>query len=383
MSLYCAGPGYQKQINIKRFMAEREGFEPSVRCRTHAFQACSFGLSDTSPEIFHNAFFCALHLRKVPYTIKLDVWKEEIFGDGSIPGISKVPCCVAPHPTGYSHEEVFLMTTSAPPSLLRKPAVAGQFYPDDPQELRAVIETFSPPQSMERLSALAVIAPHAGYVYSGRVVAETFAQAVIPETAIILGPNHHGLGERVAIMANGRWQLPGAVLEIDSLLASRLMAESPLLHDDALAHSHEHSLEVQVPFLHYHGLRRFVPICVSFLPYDICLQIGEALARTIQKENKPILLVASTDMTHYESRTAATQKDHLALQHILALDPEGLYQTVLRDRISMCGIIPTTITLIAAKRLGATKATLIRYTDSGEVSGDTRQVVGYAGLVIS
>ena len=203
------------------------------------------------------------------------------------------------------------------------------------------------------------------------------------ESAIILGPNHHGVGDRVAIMTKGQWQIPGAVLDIDSELALRLMAGSSLLTDNALAHSHEHSLEVQVPFLHYHGVKRIVPICLSFLPYDLCLQVGEALAQTIQSESQPIVLVASTDMTHYESRTAATQKDHLALQQIQALDPEGLYQTVVRNRISMCGIIPTTISLIAAKRLGATKATLIRYTDSGEVSGDTGQVVGYAGLIIS
>lgn len=275
------------------------------------------------------------------------------------------------------------MTTDHSPSLLRRPAVAGQFYPGAPHELRAAIEAFSPPQGAARLPALAVISPHAGYVYSGGVAAETFARAIIPETAIILGPNHQGLGDRVAIMTSGQWQIPGAVLDIDSPLAARLMAESPLLIDDALAHSLEHSLEVQVPFLHYHGLKKFVPICVSFLSYDICQQIGEALARTIHNEDQPVLLVASTDMTHYESRAAAAEKDHQALQHILALDPEGLYQTVVRNRISMCGIIPTTITLIAAKRLGATKATLIRYTDSGEVSGDTRQVVGYAGLVIS
>jgi len=266
--------------------------------------------------------------------------------------------------------------------MLRKPAVADQFYPGDPQKLQALIEAFTP-RIATKLTALAIVSPHAGYVYSGMVAAETFAHAVIPETAIILGPNHHGLGDRLAVTTHGKWQIPGAEVAIDSALAQHLLSESPLFSDDNLAHAHEHSLEVQVPFLHYHGVKKIVPICASFMPYDACRQAGEALARTIQQAGQPIVMVASTDMTHYESRGAASQKDHLALNHIKALDPEGLYQTVITKRISMCGIIPTTIALVAAIRLGATKATLIRYTDSGEVSGDTDQVVGYAGLIIS
>ena len=267
--------------------------------------------------------------------------------------------------------------------MLRKPAVAGQFYPGDPKKLNAFIETFTPTLNTTKIPALAVIVPHAGYVYSGMVAAETFARAIIPETAIILGPNHHGLGDRLAVTTSGRWQIPGAELEIDSVLARHLLDESPLFSADILAHTHEHSLEVQVPFLHYHGVKQILPICASFLSYDRCLQAGEALARTIQSAKRPVLLVASTDMTHYESRAAASQKDHLALSHVQALDPEGLYQTVVTKGISMCGIIPTTITLVAAMRLGATKVTLVRYTDSGEVSGDTDQVVGYAGLIVS
>ena len=266
--------------------------------------------------------------------------------------------------------------------MLRKPAVAGQFYPGDPQKLKAFIETFSPPLTA-RLPALAIIVPHAGYVYSGMVAAETFARAIIPETAIILGPNHHGLGDSLAVTTSGRWQIPGAELEIDSALGRHLLDDSPLFSADILAHTHEHSLEVQVPFLHYHGAKRILPICASFLSYDLCLQAGEALARTIKSAKRPVLLIASTDMTHYESRAAASRKDHLALSHVQSLDPEGLYRTVVTQRISMCGIIPTTITLVAAKRLGATRVTLVRYTDSGEVSGDTDQVVGYAGLIVS
>ncbi|MDA8159457.1 MAG: AmmeMemoRadiSam system protein B [Desulfobacteraceae bacterium] len=270
------------------------------------------------------------------------------------------------------------------PERLRPPAVAGQFYPQDPDELRALVARLTPePGAGKRLTALAVVSPHAGYVYSGRVAAETFSRVEVPETAVILGPNHHGQGQPAAIMTQGGWRMPGGDIAIDQTLAAAIMRGSTLLRDDPSAHTREHSLEVQVPFLQHHGARKLVPICLSFLNYPQCQELGLALAQAIAASAGPALLVASTDMSHYEPREAATRKDGLALRHLLALDPEGLYQTVLGQRISMCGIIPTTVALLAAIRLGARQAELIRYTDSGETSGDTRQVVGYAGVVIS
>ena len=271
-----------------------------------------------------------------------------------------------------------------PAERLRPPAVAGQFYPQDPDELSALVARLTPePRPGQRLAALAVVSPHAGYVYSGRVAAETFSRVEAPETAVILGPNHHGQGQPAAIMTQGGWRLPGGAIAIDQTLAAAIMQGSALLRDDPSAHTREHSLEVQVPFLQHHGVRKIVPLCLSFLSYPQCQELGLALAQAISASAGPTLLVASTDMSHYEPREVAARKDELALRPLLALDPEGLYQTVIGQRISMCGIIPTTVALVAAKHLGARRAELICYTDSGETSGDTRQVVGYAGVVIS
>ena len=265
----------------------------------------------------------------------------------------------------------------------REPAVAGQFYPGDEKTLRQTIADLAPAPPEAKQQAIAVVSPHAGYVYSGAVAAETIGRVIIPETVIILGPNHHGAGARLAVMTAGSWQMPFGEVAIDSELAAAI-CESSIFTPDHLAHLQEHSLEVQVPFLQHFGPDiSIVPICVSHISYDDCEKAGKALALAIKSYNRPVLIVASTDMTHYESREAASRKDHMAMEHLTALDPEGLYNTVVSNRISMCGIIPTTITLIAAKLLGAAAAELVRYTDSGETSGDTRQVVGYAGFIIS
>jgi hypothetical protein len=184
-------------------------------------------------------------------------------------------------------------------------------------------------------------------------------------------------------MDSGKWLMPFGMVPIESNIAALLLAESNLLHADATAHTFEHSLEVQVPFLQYYRELSIVPICLSQLTFDECLEIGKAIAAVVSREHAKPLLVASTDMSHYETRESASRKDSLAIECIKKLDPKGLYNTVIHNRISMCGFIPTTVTLIAANELGAKSAELIRYTDSGEVSGDTSQVVGYAGFIIS
>ncbi|MGV1098755.1 AmmeMemoRadiSam system protein B [Thiovibrio sp. JS02] len=267
--------------------------------------------------------------------------------------------------------------------MLREPAVAHQFYPGDPRTLRQTLDRLVP-KKPTREKALAVISPHAGYMYSGAVAGETFASVELPRDIVVMGPNHHGYGAAVALMDEGLWEMPFGEVPINSALAREILARSANVETDALAHRFEHSLEVQVPFLQY--LRpdlTLTPLVVSHLPFEACREVGEALAAAIQAYGQPVLVVASSDMTHYESRQAATVKDALAMEQIAALDPEGLYRTVLDKRITMCGIMPATIALIAALRLGATRAKLVRYTDSGEASGDTNQVVGYAGFVIS
>ncbi|HHD56933.1 MAG TPA: AmmeMemoRadiSam system protein B [Desulfobulbaceae bacterium] len=263
----------------------------------------------------------------------------------------------------------------------RLPVVADRFYPGDPTVLRQTLTELIPSGKTAR-PAHAVIAPHAGYVYSGAVAGETFARVQIPETVILLGPNHHGRGGPIALGTED-WAMPMGTVPFAVDLAAAIIQNSKIIAEDNSAHQYEHSLEVQVPFLQYFQDRlSIVPIVVSHISYEQCRQAARDIARAVKAFADPVLLVASTDMTHYESREDASAKDHLALGYILALDPQGLYNTVVTNRISMCGIIATTITLLAAMELGAEYAELVRYTDSGEASGDTDQVVGYAGLVI-
>ncbi|MEW6428400.1 MAG: AmmeMemoRadiSam system protein B [Thermodesulfobacteriota bacterium] len=267
--------------------------------------------------------------------------------------------------------------------MLRTPAVAHQFYPGDGAALRKQLQTLIPPgpDNEARPAARALVSPHAGYIYSGAIAGETIGAVRIPATVVILGPNHHGIGSPAAVMARGAWLMPMGEVTIDEETATGLLASCPLLAEDESAHRREHSLEVQVPFLQY--LRpdvRIVPVVLSHLCLDDCLDLGACIGKALAGSDT--LLLASSDMTHYESRSAAGAKDRLAMERIVAMDPAGLYRTVLSQRISMCGIIPATIALAAALAMGAGRATLVRYGDSGEASGDTRQVVGYAGFVI-
>jgi len=266
--------------------------------------------------------------------------------------------------------------------MIRQPAVANRFYPGNPAELERTVRQLLPGDSTQARHAIGVVAPHAGYIYSGAMAGRTIGSVHVPSTVIILGPNHHGRGATAAV-STASWNMPNGVVPCAVDVAEALCARSSLLCEDEAAHAHEHSLEVQVPFLQ--ALQpdlHIVAIAFSALQYEACAEIARALSAVIDASDRDILLLASTDMSHYESREAATAKDTDALNHVLAMDPEGLYRTVLNRRISMCGFIPVTITLLAAMDLGAQKAELIGYTDSGAVSGDTDQVVGYAGLVI-
>ena len=265
--------------------------------------------------------------------------------------------------------------------MLRQPAVADRFYEGDPAKLRQALSQLIPDES-EKVEAKAVLSPHAGYVYSGGVAGETFARVKIPETVVLLGPNHHGEGRALAVGSQD-WEMPLGQISLARDLAQGLVGDSLLFAVDDTAHYYEHSLEVQVPFLQYFQEElQILPISISQLSLSQCRQAARELAQVIQSSNRSVLLVASTDMTHYLSREQASKQDRLALDQILKLDPAGLYETVSSHRISMCGVVPTTITLLTVAELGARQAELVRYTDSGETSGDTEQVVGYAGVVI-
>jgi hypothetical protein len=265
----------------------------------------------------------------------------------------------------------------------RKPSVAGQFYPGGAVELRAMIGGMIDPRARKE-KAIAVVSPHAGYVYSGPVAGAVFSSVVLPRTCIILGPAHREIAPVFAIQRSGSWTTPLGEVLIETDLADAIMRSEPLVKEDASAHLHEHSLEVQVPFLQFFKEDiAIVPVCVSYeASYEDLAGLGKALAEAIGGFGSDVLIVASTDMSHYISREAAEKKDNQAIDRVLALDAEGLYRTVVRENISMCGFQPVTAALGAAKDLGALKAELIRYQTSGDVTGDYREVVGYAGIRI-
>lgn len=265
--------------------------------------------------------------------------------------------------------------------MTRQPAVAGSFYPGDRSQLtRAVQAALGTPQPAP---AIGVMAPHAGYLYSGAVAGATFAAVAIPETVIVLGPDHHGLGPGLALYGSGTWQTPMGNVPIAADLATELQRVMPQLIDAPDSHRLEHSLEVQLPFLkHLQPELRLLPVMIGHLPLATLLAFGAALAETMARQSRRPLLVASSDMTHYEAGAVARVKDQSAIERILALDPEGLYQTVRDGRITMCGVLPTVVMLAAARALCAASAELICYANSGDVTGDQSSVVGYAGVVV-
>jgi AmmeMemoRadiSam system protein B len=263
----------------------------------------------------------------------------------------------------------------------RPAAVAGSFYPGSAAELRRMLGLMVEPKR-KKAKAIAVICPHAGYIYSGAVAGAVYSSVELPETAVILAPAHRPQRPAFAIMTEGEWETPLGVAPVDAALASGIQARCPAIVDDRSAHAGEHSLEVQIPFLQY--LRpgiSIVPINVSSrTSLGQIKEAGEAIAGEIRESGREVLLVASTDMSHYMSAVEAKKWDGMAIERILALDPDGLVRTVLDNDISMCGVFPTAVALVSARLLGASRAELIAYANSGSVTGDDREVVAYAGL---
>jgi AmmeMemoRadiSam system protein B len=266
----------------------------------------------------------------------------------------------------------------------RPPAVAGSFYEASPDRLRAQVQACfaDNPPTEKKARFVGAVVPHAGLMYSGHVAAAFYGMAALPERYIILCPNHTGIGHFAAINREGDWRTPLGTVNVDTALADALLAKTRLLGDDWKAHAREHSLEVQLPFLQQLvGNFTFVPICLAAPNYAFCLEIGNAIAEVVQ--NEPIGILASSDLNHYENQEATLRKDQAAIDQVLALDPESLWRVVEEEDISMCGFIPTTTMLIAAKRLGARNASLIKHATSGDINGDYSHVVGYAAILIS
>lgn len=266
--------------------------------------------------------------------------------------------------------------------MIRKPAVAGQFYPGAKEALKNAVNEFLQFDA-QPVKAFGVAAPHAGYIYSGGTAGHTYASAIIPKKCIVLSPNHTGMGASAAIMTSGEWSTPLGNIPIDEKLASSLKENCNLLTEDMTAHVAEHSLEVQLPFLQAKQPDlSIVPITFQHLMFEDCEAIGKAIAKTIKECGEDVLIVASTDMNHYENQTTTMHKDDMAIQRVLALDPKGLLSTCGEHRVTMCGVIPTSIMIVACKELGAEEAKLVEHTTSGDTSGDYDSVVGYAGFLV-
>jgi len=277
-------------------------------------------------------------------------------------------------------------------SAVRIPAVAGRFYPGRAEELLREVREFTStgktPIETGRVAAIGCVAPHAGYMYSGGVAGAVYSRLKIPKRCVILCPNHTGKGRPLAIMANTTWQTPLGEVAADAEMGARLLRRFPALQEDSAAHRAEHAIEVQLPFLQTQQPElNIVPIAIGTGDFNVLRGLGEALADVIadrheEDQKEKVLIIASSDMNHYESDAITRVKDHKAIECVLAMDARALWEVVMNEDISMCGFGPTVVMLTAAKLLGATSAKLVKYATSGDVSGDYESVVGYAGIIV-
>jgi len=276
---------------------------------------------------------------------------------------------------------------------VRQPCQAGAFYEGTPEALRRQIrDCFLKKPGPGELPLIAktgprrvigLISPHAGYMFSGPVAAHAYHELAVdgkPDIVAIFGPNHTGYGSGLAVMNEGFWRTPLGDVEVDSDAANQIVKESRILDVDDSAHSYEHSIEVQLPFLQYLYGKEFkiVPICFLMQDLSSAKEVGEAVAKTLSGKNA--VIIASSDMTHYEPQEKAERKDNEALEAIQAMDETRFYSTIEIKRISACGYGPITALITATKIIGAKEARLLCYKTSGDVTGDYSSVVGYAAV---
>lgn len=274
----------------------------------------------------------------------------------------------------------------------RTPVVDGIFYPSKPVELKRLIEqsfrdqNFGPgkmPPSESKRRIYGIVSPHAGYVYSGAVAANGFYEASSMDfnNVVMIGPNHYGIGTGVAMMHDGVWETPLGQIEINQYLASEISKHSAIFDFDDFAHSRDHCLEVQVPFLQYIKKNEFkiVPIVLILQDIKTAMDVGESIAHTIA--NTKTLLIASSDFTHYETNSEAYRKDCELIKAILSLDISEFYAVLERLVVSACGYGAIASIMKAVKDLGATKGELLKYATSGNITGDMNAVVGYSSII--
>lgn len=266
--------------------------------------------------------------------------------------------------------------------IVREPAVMGQFYPSNPKKLKEIVKSYID-YNKPKKSVKALISPHAGYIYSGNTAGAVYSSVNIPNDIVILGPNHTGMGRYFSIMDEGEWLTPIGKVKINRDLADIIKKSSEYIESDYLAHLREHSLEVQLPFLlEINPDITIVPIVIMNVGYEKLKTVGNSLGEAIKNYRKDVLIVISSDMSHYVSHEWALKNDKKAIEKIEALDSKGLYDVCISLDITMCGLAPAVVGIEASKVLGAEKGELIKYSTSGEVSGDYDYVVGYAGVII-
>ncbi|MFP3975870.1 MAG: AmmeMemoRadiSam system protein B [Chloroflexota bacterium] len=264
----------------------------------------------------------------------------------------------------------------------RTPIVAGQFYPGEPDLLRAELNKITD-KDAQKEDVLGMVVPHAGYMFSGPVAGATFSRTRFKNTFVILGPNHTGRGAPFSIMSEGTWKTPLGEVDIDTDLGAQILQGSDYLEEDTTAHLFEHSIEVEVPFLQFFKPDiKIVPIVVAATGGDVYKEIGRSIAKAVKELQKDIVIVASSDMSHYEPQESADRKDHQAIESILRLDEDELLERVENLGITMCGYGPAVSMISAARELGAREGELVQYGTSGDVLGDYSSVVGYAGILI-
>ena len=267
--------------------------------------------------------------------------------------------------------------------MIREPVVAGSFYPGNVKELKALLKTMVD-EKADKHDAIGYYAPHAGFVYSGPVVGAVVSQLNLADIYIIMGPSHTGMGPPFSIMTDGIWKTPLGEVPIDSVIAKQILDGSNYLKDDVQAHLGEHAIEVQLPFIQYFNDNfKIVPIVLQDASATVYKNIGKSIARVVKESGKKIMIVASGDMTHYESQKSARSKDMQAIGLMLQLNAEELLSRVREINITMCGYAPAAVLIFAAKELGAVKAELVKYQTSGDTTGDFSSVVGYAGIVFT
>lgn len=277
---------------------------------------------------------------------------------------------------------------------IRRPTVANQFYEGDAEALRAQIKNcflheLGPKklptvnlQSHPR-NILGLVCPHAGYMYSGPVAASAFYELALdgkPDTVVLMGPNHTGYGSALSLMPEGVWRTPLGDIEIDTKIANEIIHETSIVDINELAHRYEHSLEVQLPFLQflYGSAFKIVPICFLMQDYDSAVEVGRALVEALDATSS--VVIASSDMTHYEPAKTASAKDQAALKAVADMDTKRFYETIEKQHITACGYAPITALITYAKGLNAKDATLLNYHNSGDITGDQSSVVGYAAV---